>query len=493
MATSVKSRPEEIIMRRTTVGDHAVVLGASMAGLLTARVLTDAYDRVTLVERDILPHDMAHRRGVPQGHHVHALHARGRELLDELFPGFTEQVVQDGAEIGDSLGRVRWQLSGQRLRQVDIGLPGLGASRPFLEGQVQQRVRALPSVRFLENCDVAGLITDSDQRRVTGVRVAHRDGAGTEQTVTADLVVDATGRGSRTPVWLEQFGYPRPEADRVELGLGYSSRRYRLRPRALGNDVGIVVAPTPGNPRVGAVAPLEGDLHIVTLGGILGDHPPVDPAGFEGFAASVCFPDIAEAIAGADPVSDPVSFRFPVSVRYRYERLRRFPAGLLVIGDAYCSFNPIYGQGMTVAAMEAAALRDLLRRGSPPMFRKYFRRIAKVVDIPWEIAVGADLALPGVPGRRTARVRMVNAYLPRLHAAAATDSSLASAFIRVLGMVDRPEALLRPDRVLRVLWAHLRGVPASASGPAAGSGAREPIARPRSGRSASGTETSDER
>lgn len=171
-----------------------------MAGLLTARVLTDAYDRVTVVERDILPHDVAHRQGVPQGRHVHALHARGRELLDELFPGFTEQVVQAGAAIGDTLGDVRIHVSGQRLRQVHIGLPALGASRPLSESHVRQRVRALPSVRFVEACDVVGLVTDSDQRRVTGVRVAHRDDGGTEQTMSADLVVDATGRGSRPGV-----------------------------------------------------------------------------------------------------------------------------------------------------------------------------------------------------------------------------------------------------------------------------------------------------
>lgn len=183
---------------------------------------------------------------------------------------------------------------------------------------------------------------------------------------------------------------------------------------------------------------------------------PLDPAGFEAYVASACFPDVADAIAGAEPLDEPVPFRFPTSVRHRYERLCRFPAGLLVIGDAVCSFNPIYGQGMAVAAMEAVALRALLRGGPLPTAREYFRRIAKVIDIPWEIAVGADLAFPGVPGKRTTKVRMVNPYLPRLHAAAAVDSSLARAFIRVMGMVDRPEGLLRPDRALRVLWAHLR-------------------------------------
>ncbi len=460
-------------MRMTTIGDHAVVLGASMAGLLATRVLADVYDRVTVVERDVLPADLADRRGVPQGRHLHALHARGRELLDELFPGFTGHLVQAGAVTADSLGGCRIHVSGQRLRQADIGLPALGASRPFLEGHVRQRVRELPSVQFIERCDAVGLVTDSDQRRVAGVRIAHRDEGGTEQRMSADLVVDATGRGSHTPGWLKQLGYPRPAVDRVEIGLGYSSRRYRLRPGALGDDVAILTGPTPDNPRAAGVALLENGLHMVTLAGILGDHPPLDPAGFDAFVATVCFPDIAEALVGAIPLDDPVGFRFPVSVRHRYERLRRFPAGLLLIGDAVCSFNPIYGQGMTVAAMEAATLRDMLRGGSPPAPRRYFQRIAKMIDTPWQIAVGADLAFPGVPGRRTATVRMVNAYLPRLHAAASTDSSLGRAFLRVVGMVDRPEGLLRPDRALRVLWTHLLGAPAPASGPSGG-GTRRP-------------------
>jgi 2-polyprenyl-6-methoxyphenol hydroxylase-like FAD-dependent oxidoreductase len=150
-----------------------------------------------------------------------------------------------------------------------------------------------------------------------------------------------------------------------------------------------------------------------------------------------------------------VPFRFPASVRRRYERLAAFPAGLLVIGDAVCSFNPIYGQGMTVAATEAMALRALLARGAAPDARRYFRAIAGAIDAPWDIAVGSDLAFPQVPGKRSAKVRLVNAYLPRLHAAAAHDEALATAMIRVIGLKDRPEGLLRPDRVLRVLRGNL--------------------------------------
>ena len=279
--------------------------------------------------------------------------------------------------------------------------------------------------------DIVGLIA-------TETATGHRGPPGpprrrrTTRTLPADLVMDATGRGSRTPRWLAELGYPTPNEDRLEIGLGYASRTYRLRPGALGADHGVVTGATPSVPRGGVLAAIEGDRYILTLSGILGDHPPIDPAEFEAFAATLVFPDITQALQGAQPLDDPVAIRFPASVRRRYERLRRFPQQLLVTGDAVCSFNPVYGQGMTVAALEALALRQLLAGGvSQP--RRYFRDIARLVDVAWDMAVGGDLAFPQVPGPRPAKVRLVNAYLARLQAAAASDASLATAFIRVVG------------------------------------------------------------
>ncbi|MGH3693820.1 MAG: FAD-dependent monooxygenase [Pseudonocardiaceae bacterium] len=429
-------------------GDHAVVLGASMAGLLAARVLTETYQKVTVIDRDVMPEIGMHRRGVPHGRHAHGLQPRGQEVLDELFPGFTADVVRAGAEMGDFLGNCRWLLSGYRLRQADIGLPSLVVGRPLLEGKVHARVRALPNITFMESTDIMGLTTNANQRRVTGVRVCRRDGE--PVLVQGDLVVDATGRGSRTPIWLEELGYQRPAEDRINIKLGYATRTYRLRPGALGKDMVIIIGGTPENSRHGALSALGDGRHGLTLAGILGDYPPTDPAGFDTFATSLPFTDIADTIVGAEPLDDPLPFRFPVNVRHRYEQLRQFPNGLLVIGDAVCSFNPLYGHGMTVAANQALALRRLVARGLELAPKQYFRTIAKTIDQPWDIAVGADLAFPDVPGNRTAKVRLVNAYVPRLHAAAAHDVSLGAAFLRVVGLLDRTEGLLRPDRAFRV-------------------------------------------
>ena len=433
--------------------NQAVVLGASMAGLLAARVLSERFEQVMVIERDVLPPAGEHRRGVPHDRHLHGLHPRGREILDELFPGFTASLAASGAVRCDALGDLRWQLSGYQLAQADIGLSSLFASRPFLEGHLRAMVQRLPGVRFLGECAVSGLTVTADKRTVTGVEV--RGPGGSPERLAARLVVDATGRGSRTPVWLAGLGYQAPATERVEIGLGYATRTYRLRPGAMNGDQMILTAGTPANPRAGFLAVIEGGRHILTIAGICGDFPPTNPPGFDDFVAGLPSGSIAAAIAGAEPLDDPVPFRFPASVRHRYERLGAFPAGLLVIGDAVCSFNPVYGQGMTVAASEAITLRVLLARRAVPDARRYFRAIAAPINVAWDIAAGADLAFPQVPGKRSAKVHLVNAYMPRLHAAAAHDQSLAAALIRVIGLKDRPEGMLRPDRMLRVLRGNL--------------------------------------
>ena len=437
-----------------TIGDHAVVLGGSMAGLLAARVLADSYVRVTVVERDLLPAAAGHRRGVPQGRHVHALRPRGRELIEELFEGFTDELVAGGAEIGDELAQARWLFSGQRLARTTTGRTVLSLSRPMLEGHLRARVRAIRTVTVIDGCDVLGLTSTPDRQRITGVHVLDRSPGSTARTLAADLVLDATGRASRTPIWLEQLGYPPPEQERVEIGVCYASRIFRLRPDALHGDQAILCGGTPEQPHGGALSVQENGQHIVSTASFLGEQPPTELAAFRAFAATMPFPDIADAIRDAEPIGEPATSRYQANQRHRYERLPRFPAGMLVLGDAVCSVNPIYGQGMTMAALQVHALRALLADGHCPSPEQYFRTIAKVIDPAWQMTIGADLANPGVAGKRTVAVRLANAYLPRLHAAAATDPALTAAFARVTGLIDPPQALMRPDRLLHVLTRH---------------------------------------
>jgi 2-polyprenyl-6-methoxyphenol hydroxylase-like FAD-dependent oxidoreductase len=236
--------------------DQAIVLGASMAGLLAARVLSERFKGVVVVERDVLPPPGEHRRGVPHGKHIHALHPRGVEILDELFPGFSTSLAASGAVLCDILGESRWQLSGHQLRQSRTGLMALAATRPFLEGHVRARVLELPGIRILQGTADA-LTTPADRRTVTGVQVHGPDGSLSQ--VAGSLVIDATARGSRTPAWLAELGYQGPVRERVEIGLGYATRFYRLRPGAMGRPPstwpGILLwAPTWASPRSPASA-----------------------------------------------------------------------------------------------------------------------------------------------------------------------------------------------------------------------------------------------
>ena len=315
----------------TQVGDRAVVIGASMAGLLAAHVLADSYGEVMVIDRDDLPTTPMHRRSVSHGRHLHALAGQRAASLGGTTPRPHRRPGHVGAPAGDLLDNARLYLSGHRLRQAHSGLVLLCASRPLLEGQVRARIRAHPNVRLVDRCDVVGLLTTPDGHRVTGARVLrHADGSA-EELVDADLVVDASGRGSRTAAWLEALGHPRPESDRVQIGLGYATQTFRLPPDVLDGDLAALIAATPRHPRTGAIQRLEGDRWMVTLGGILGDHPSTNPEGFLEFARSLQFPDIHDAIHDAGPLDAVVAFRFPASVRHRYER-QRYPAGVLVMG-----------------------------------------------------------------------------------------------------------------------------------------------------------------
>jgi 2-polyprenyl-6-methoxyphenol hydroxylase-like FAD-dependent oxidoreductase len=438
--------------------DHAIVIGGSMAGLLAARVLSDQFERVTIVERDRFSEGVENRKGVPQARHAHALLPRGFMIMARLFPGIAEELVSDGAIASDIPAEsLRYQLGGYRVR-FSIGRKSLLMSRPFLEGHIRRRVLAIPGVTVLEEHAVTGLLSGEDEKSVGGVIVRRRVQDAPERRLVADLVVDASGRGSRAPAWLEEMGYERPEEERIEIGVGYTTRVYRSRPEDLSGVKLVIIEPTPGLERsIGAMFRMEDERWIVTLGGWLGERAPTDEAAFVEFARNLPAPDIHEVIKDAEPLGDAAKYNFPANLRRRYERISRLPEGYLVIGDALCSFNPIYGQGMSVAALEALTLRECLRAGpAAGLARRFFAKAARIVDIPWGIAVGADLRFPGIHGARTAKVRLVNAYLARFHVAAATDPVLGGAFLRVVNLMDRPESLLGPTIALRVLRGNLR-------------------------------------
>ncbi|CAN5700604.1 FAD-dependent oxidoreductase [soil metagenome] len=426
-----------------------------MAGMLAARVLSDFYGTVTVVERDVLPlGGSGPRRGVPQGRHAHALTAGGGRILGALFPGLLDELVEGGAPVlnDGEFSSFELSLGGHRIvrsgRFRDSTHAVYSPSRPFLECHVRRRLRHVANVTILDGHDVVALTSRSQRDRVDGVIVVPRDG-GDSATVPADLVVDATGHGSRTPNFLEEMGFDRPAEDEVVMRVAYSSQQLRMRPGALVEHL-VNVFPVPDRPRLAVLAANEDDTWMLTVGGMLGIEPPTDYTEMLSFIEDF-MPDYAmAALRLAEPVSGVTRYRVPSNRWRRYDRLRRMPQGLLVFGDAVCSFDPIYGQGMSVAAMEAMALRNCLSRGEHKLPQRFSRAAAKVVRIAWQMSAGSDLVFPGVEGRRTPAIRVTNWYTDKLLAAAETDPFVAERFLRTTGFIDPPAALLHPSVLRRV-------------------------------------------
>ncbi|MFB7468476.1 FAD-dependent oxidoreductase [Streptomyces sp. NPDC056224] len=459
-------------------GTRAVVLGGSIAGLFAARVLADAYDEVLIVDRDVLTGVDGPRKNCPQSRHINGLLARGQLAMEEMFPGITEELFADGVPTGDLAGHVRWYFNGKRLKPEVAGLTCVAASRPMLEKHIRQRTAALSNVAFFEEHDILGLVTTADRTKVTGVRVQSLAAGSTEETIGADLVVDATGRGSRTPVWLEELGYPRVVEERKKIGLGYVTQHYKLLEDPYHGDLSINPVASPELPRGAIFTKTDGDRVELTTYGLLGDHPPIDQEGLYAWVKSLAVPDIYDALQHAEPLDEPVAFRFPTTLRRRYEDMPRFPEGLLVTGDAVTTFNPVYAQGMTAAALGALTIRDHLHTGAAPIPADFFRDLARdVIDPPWEMTNTVDLTFPGVQGERTPQVKAAQTFLKLVQTAATRDGKITAAYMRGAGLVDKPDAMMRPAFIARVLWNVARDAVEKFTGPAAGA-ARTPQAAP---------------
>ena len=432
----------------------ALVIGASIGGLLAARALADHFDQVTLIERDAFPEPGENRKGVPQGRHIHVLLALGLEIMESYLSGLGDELARLGAvTIEDVSANVRWYQHGGYHQPGECGVSGIGVARPTLEAAVRRCVLDASNIQAISGCSVMSLVTPPDHERVIGVEVKHRLGDRWQERLTADLVVDASGRGSHSPVWLEKLGYRRPPEEEVKIGMGYTSRYYRRASGLLPGIHGIVLTGDPPDTRLGVLLDQDRNRWVVTLGGYLDDHAPTDPQGFLEFAKTLPTPDIYKVIKDAKPLGDPVPYKFPAHLRRRYEKLTRFPKGYLVIGDALCSFNPIYGQGMTVAALEAKALSEWLAQGQPYVARSFFKKASQIIDGSWDAAVGNDLRYPEIEGPRTPLVRLLNWYFGKLHTAAHEDDQVSVTFLKVINMVAPASSILHP----RVIWRVIKG------------------------------------
>ncbi|WP_158851322.1 FAD-dependent oxidoreductase [Saccharothrix deserti] len=432
---------------------RALVLGGGLAGMLAASVLAEHVDRVTIIDRDRFTDD-GHRGGAPQTRHTHVLMAGGSRALDELLPGFTAGLVEAGAHHIGLPNRLLVFTQSGWLPRLDEMQFVIGCSRALLDRAVERRVLAMDRVDLVEAADVVGLL--GDRTKVTGARVRDRD-TGTERDIDADFVVDATGRGSKADRWLTALGLPAVREDRVDSGMVYATCVYRAPAGAEAGFPGLNIGADPRSMRSGqggVLVPIEDGRWIVSLAGTRGGEPDVSPEGFLAFARGLRHPAIADLISAAEPLTRPFAFHGTVNRRRRYERLSPWPSGFVVLGDAACAFNPVYGHGMTVVARQAIALRDgLARHGLHGRAAKRLqRRFAGVMNDAWDMAVGQDLRYPATIGPKPGRAtHLQERYLDRLILAATGRATVTRAQIDAYTLSAPMRRLLSPRVVLGVL------------------------------------------
>jgi len=427
------------------LGQHAIVIGGSIAGLATARVLADFFGQVTVIERDPIEDRPAVRKSTPQGNHLHALLLGGEQVLSSLYSGFTGKL--------ENLGAVRFQfgnevafffpdgkgysLSGSVKQPRALGYYGYSQSRALLEYCVRQCTLALPNVKFESGIAAQGLIYDGT--RVRGVRRDHPDGS---DSIEADLVVDAGGRGSHAPRWLTELGFETPEETTIGVDFAYTSAKFRKPDRPVEPEPVMLFGGRPPNASAAALAEIEDHTWIVSLAGRFGKYPPADEAGFLAFAKALPTPKCYELIKDAERVSDISHHRFPTSVQRHYERLPAFPERFIVIGDAISSFNPVYGQGMSSAALQVRALQQVLnerKAKSEPqalsgLAGSFFPKAADVIATPWILAASFDFAYPQTKGERPPNMMEGLRYFAALDSLMAEDIEVQRLVVEVSGL-----------------------------------------------------------
>jgi len=456
------------------VGSHALVIGGSIAGLTTARVLSDFFDHVTILERDPIAAHPAARKSIPQGNHLHVLMLGGQRVLSSLYPGFTDRL--------EALGSVRVRfvkdlafylpdrkthsLSGSVDEPRDLGIDGFSQGRELLEHCLRRATLELPGISLESGVSVQGLIYDGS--RVRGLRYDHPDGA---CALEADLIVDAGGRGSRAPQWLSELGFEAPAETSIGVDFAYASGRFRI-PADYNEPEKVMLfgGPPPRYPNSAGISAIEHDTWQVSLAGRFGDYPPADREGFLAFARALPTPRLYEFIKDAEQLTDLYQHRFPTSVQRHYERLATFPDRFIVLGDAICSFNPVYGQGMSSATLQVQALQNLLKErvakgiDSPldQLAMAFFPRAADVIAAPWILASAFDFTFPQTKGDRPPSMSEGAAYFRALDALSAEDPEVHRIMVEVFQLA-RPLLSLWQEPLFSRVSERLRHPPAKDS------------------------------
>jgi 2-polyprenyl-6-methoxyphenol hydroxylase-like FAD-dependent oxidoreductase len=431
--------------------NRAVVVGGSISGMLAARVLSEFFKDVILIEKDNKNDHITNRKGVPQDNQGHVLLKSGEEIIEELFPGIIQELSRYGAKKTDFARDLLWSHHGTKKIRFDSNVFISQQSRPLLEWQIQQRLENIPNIDFRFGCRVQNLKFNNDEKNT--IVIEDQNGAVTE--LLADLVIDASGAAALHNKWLRDSGYRNPAKTEIKVDLFYASMVFKELFHKTINWHSLLTYPNPPEvERGGMISPIEGNRMLVTLIGYGAKEVPKDIDSFLEYAETLEQPEFYDVIKNEIPLSQDVQiYRFPALRRYHFEKLRNFPSGLLIIGDAFCRVDPVFAQGMSLAAMEAKALRELLMQGlnKKQLTKSYHKKVSRILDIPWLIALTEDFRFRTTSGRKPLGLPILQWYVKRVVAACSHNEQVYNRFIQVLHLRSHPISLAHPAILAKVL------------------------------------------
>jgi len=426
----------------------AVVIGGSIAGLLTARVLSDHFQKVILVERDRYEDDDNKvRKGTPQANHIHLLLAKGREILQDFFPEIEQDLVKNGANKIDFLNDGRYRLPSGWAQRFESGVITITCTRTLLENTIRRQVQKILNIILQENTSITSFVLENSDK----ISLETLD----SKKIHADLIVDCTGRNTKTPSWLEDAGYPKPKETKVDSFVGYATRRY-IPPKNFQKKwkmLMILNKPTI-NPRAGVIYPIENGKWLVGLSGIGKNYPPVDEKGFLDFVKNLESVELFDALKDATPDSEIHGYQIQGSRRYHYEEMPRWPENFIVLGDAVSVFNPFYGQGITSAALGVKVLDGMLKKQKLEIdfTKKFQKKLAKIVSLPWVLGISEDLRWPTTLGKRPNTVtRLVQNHAQKVLLLGPKSKLATKSFLQMMHMIKSPAIIFHPVILLQLI------------------------------------------
>jgi 2-polyprenyl-6-methoxyphenol hydroxylase-like FAD-dependent oxidoreductase len=454
--------------------DKAIVIGGGIAGLLAARILSGHFSKTIILEKDRYPKEKGPRNGTPQANHIHVFLVKGMQTIIDLFPGIEEKLLSQGGHKIDVISKAKFKFPTGWARNFNSGMNTIVCSRQLLEYTIRQEIlEKYSNIKIIENTRVVGLATttNSEQKIITGVNVISRNGNNNDDyikkttTINANLVVDASGRRSETPIWFEKIGLEKPNETKINSFIGYAGRRVRIlstqsSPLLSNYKVVVVFTNPPNNPRMAVMTAIEDNQWQLGLLGIGKTYPPTDEKGFLNFAKDLGVEDVYKIVRDAKPISNIYGYREDGSRLYHYEKIKKWPKNFIVLGDAVSAFNPIYAQGVTVAAIQSKILDNLLHKckknntaEKKGFETKFQREIAKLNSLPWLLGTSEDLRWSSTEANKKMNLftKIIQRYSKHVILLAPNSRLATKSFLEMLNMVKSPAVLFHPLLIGQVL------------------------------------------